>query len=160
MKKTTQTPYDQAEQRVWTLGLTEAQQEFCLQDWPDGDEHWTWLLTAAREEILSWCQASMYDENHIDEPQPVDLIVHYQLWDDDGGTMPETPEQVAFWRWVERHPRIKVMHAESPYYDRQLGRDTSRSYSKLTMPETMQLEVCRRLDAIRYGEQDVKYYVE
>jgi len=50
----TESLYDIAERRLYELGLDDRQIEFCLYDWPEGDEHLSWLITASREEIIDW----------------------------------------------------------------------------------------------------------
>jgi hypothetical protein len=47
------TLYDLAEQRV-REGLFEPMVRYCLNDWPQGDEHLAWLLWASRQDILNW----------------------------------------------------------------------------------------------------------
>jgi len=55
---TTTTLYEKAARRVAAIFPDdEAAQEFCLADWPDGEEHWRWLLTADRSEIEDWVAA-------------------------------------------------------------------------------------------------------
>jgi len=48
---------ERARERVDELGFTETQKEFIFADWPEGDEHFIWLLTATRDEIESWVEA-------------------------------------------------------------------------------------------------------
>lgn len=48
---------DRAHERMSELGFTAEQQEFIFADWPEGDEHLSWLLTASREEIADWIEA-------------------------------------------------------------------------------------------------------
>ena len=31
---------------------------FCLADWPEGEEHWTWLVNAEEKEIRDWVDAA------------------------------------------------------------------------------------------------------
>lgn len=33
---------------------------FCLADWPEGREHWLWLITADAAEIRAWAEAGGY----------------------------------------------------------------------------------------------------
>jgi len=43
-----------AERRVEELGLSDEQTEFLLADWPEGNEHLSWLILAPIEDILDW----------------------------------------------------------------------------------------------------------
>lgn len=48
--------------RLVDLGFTRAQVAFAFSDfsdWPEGDEHYQWLLTASKDEILNWIDAAM-----------------------------------------------------------------------------------------------------
>lgn len=45
---------DTAERRLYEMGLDDRQIEFALADWPNWDEHLSWLITAPREEIIDW----------------------------------------------------------------------------------------------------------
>src|SRR5574343_75301 len=51
-----------AQERMEELGFTEKQTEFIFSDWPNWEEHLDWLLTASREEIVSWGEASDWGE--------------------------------------------------------------------------------------------------
>ena len=46
--------FDLAERRLYKLGLSEEQVQYCMYDWPDGDEHLKWLILAPAEDILEW----------------------------------------------------------------------------------------------------------
>lgn len=46
--------YEQAEERVNSDPLLKPHAEFILADWPEGDEHWNWIINATIEEILDW----------------------------------------------------------------------------------------------------------
>ena len=48
---------ERARERVDELGFTETQKEFIFADWPEGIEHYSWLLTATRDEIVAWGEA-------------------------------------------------------------------------------------------------------
>ncbi len=43
--------------RVRTMGFTPDQLAFIFADWPEGIEHYEWLLNATRDEIVSWGEA-------------------------------------------------------------------------------------------------------
>lgn len=58
MTKKTENLYDAVERRLRELGLDDEQIEFALADWPEGDEHLTWLFLATREEIVNWGEAA------------------------------------------------------------------------------------------------------
>jgi hypothetical protein len=60
------TLYDLAEQRVreW---LFEPMVCYCLNDWPQGDEHLTWLLWASRRDILNWIPNDLSEYEDADE---------------------------------------------------------------------------------------------
>ena len=48
----------QARERINEMDFTDEQVDFIFSDWPNWDEHITWLMTASREEIISWIDAS------------------------------------------------------------------------------------------------------
>ena len=43
-----------AEDRIDKMGFDEAEKEVVFYDWPEGDEHLNWLLTATEKEINDW----------------------------------------------------------------------------------------------------------
>ena len=49
--------YEQAEQRVKNSLALSMYSEFILADWPEGEEHWEWVVTADESEILDWVQS-------------------------------------------------------------------------------------------------------
>ena len=54
-----QTLYDRAEKKVTRIfGRHSEAYDFCLADWPEGDEHLQWLLDADADELRSWTEAS------------------------------------------------------------------------------------------------------
>lgn len=48
---------DKARNRISDMGFTKQQLEYIFTDWPEGDDHLEWLLTATRDEIVSWGDA-------------------------------------------------------------------------------------------------------
>jgi len=40
--------------RIDEMGFTPDQKAFIFADWPEGIEHYSWLLTATRDEIVAW----------------------------------------------------------------------------------------------------------
>lgn len=46
--------YNQACDRISRMGFTQPEREFIFSDWPEGEEHYKWLLQASREEIDNW----------------------------------------------------------------------------------------------------------
>jgi len=48
----------QARERINEMRFTDEQVDFIFSDWPNWDEHMAWLLTATRDEIISWINAS------------------------------------------------------------------------------------------------------
>jgi len=50
--------YCRARARMYELGFTAEQMDFIFADWPEGDEHLDWLLTASRDEIADWGEAA------------------------------------------------------------------------------------------------------
>ena len=50
----TASKYDQAYARMSEFEFTDEQMDFIFADWPNGDEHYDWLLTASRDEIEEW----------------------------------------------------------------------------------------------------------
>jgi len=43
-----------ATRRIEELGLSDEQTQFLLADWPEGNEHLSWLILAPIEDILDW----------------------------------------------------------------------------------------------------------
>jgi hypothetical protein len=54
---TTQELYEQARERVQHTPELAPHEEFILADWPEGDDHWRWVIDAPVEEIASWVEA-------------------------------------------------------------------------------------------------------
>lgn len=52
------TLYQRAERRVDNSPTLASHKEFILADWPEGDEHLRWVLTAKIQQILDWVKAS------------------------------------------------------------------------------------------------------
>lgn len=48
--------YDQARERVESSMALIEYADIILYDWPEGDEHWQWVVTADEREILSWAR--------------------------------------------------------------------------------------------------------
>ncbi len=46
--------YDKAHRRMESMYFNPQQMTFIFSDWPEGEEHYKWLLTASRQEITSW----------------------------------------------------------------------------------------------------------
>lgn len=46
--------YDAAAKRVADDEELSQYAEYIMADWPEGEEHWTWVATAPREEIIDW----------------------------------------------------------------------------------------------------------
>ncbi|NIQ88799.1 MAG: hypothetical protein GWN93_06825 [Deltaproteobacteria bacterium] len=53
-----ETLYFKAESRVCSDERLDSVREFVLADWPEGEEHWAWVIEATTEEILDWVDAS------------------------------------------------------------------------------------------------------
>jgi len=49
--------YDMARDRVRGSETLAAHEEFILADWPEGADHWCWVITAPVSEIISWAEA-------------------------------------------------------------------------------------------------------
>ena len=47
----------QAHKRMDEMGFTQEQQAVIFYDWPEGNDHIQWLLTASQEEITSWLES-------------------------------------------------------------------------------------------------------
>lgn len=47
-----------ARARIGEMNFTDKQLSFIFADWPNWDEHIEWLLTATRDEIVSWIDAA------------------------------------------------------------------------------------------------------
>ena len=50
--------YERAKDRMDEMGWSEDEMAFIFSDWPEGEEHYQWLLTAERAEIQSWINSS------------------------------------------------------------------------------------------------------
>ena len=50
--------YSLAIERISKMGFTPGQLNFIFYDWPNQDEHISWLLTADRSEIVNWGEAA------------------------------------------------------------------------------------------------------
>lgn len=51
-----------AQERMEEFGFNDMQFDFIFSDWPNWEEHLDWLLTASREEIVSWGEAGDWGE--------------------------------------------------------------------------------------------------
>jgi len=49
--------FEKAKTRIKAMDFTETEKDFIFADWSNWDEHLNWLLTASREEIVSWGEA-------------------------------------------------------------------------------------------------------
>ena len=52
-----ETKRKQAQRRIDGMNFTETEQDTIWADWPNIDEHYDWLLSASRAEILDWIDA-------------------------------------------------------------------------------------------------------
>ncbi len=52
------TIYDDARARISKMGFTARQLDFIFSDWPEGEQHYQWLLEASKAEIVSWGKAA------------------------------------------------------------------------------------------------------
>jgi len=52
----TMTDYNRASSRVENTPELVAHAETILADWPEGDEHWQWVITAPVAEIVDWAE--------------------------------------------------------------------------------------------------------
>lgn len=50
---------EQAEARLTDLGFNRVEMEYCLHDWPEGDAHLKWLLTAPLRSIQNWVDSGL-----------------------------------------------------------------------------------------------------
>jgi len=55
------TLYDQAVARVDSEPRMAPYRDFILADWPEGDEHWQWVIDTATDEIIDWAESGMED---------------------------------------------------------------------------------------------------
>lgn len=53
--------------RISEMGFDQDQFEFIFADWQNMDEHLAWLLTASREEINDWGEASNWGRSSDNE---------------------------------------------------------------------------------------------
>ena len=51
------TLYEQAKSRMDDMNFTNEQMDFIFADWPEGNEHYKWLLSTTKEEIEDWIEA-------------------------------------------------------------------------------------------------------
>lgn len=49
--------YERAERRVDRSAQLSQYRAYILADWPEGDKHWRWVITAPVREIVDWVQA-------------------------------------------------------------------------------------------------------
>ena len=49
--------YEKAKARVEDSPKLILHSDFILADWPEGDEHWAWVVQATEQEILDWVEA-------------------------------------------------------------------------------------------------------
>jgi hypothetical protein len=49
--------YEKAMNRVMRSSFLLPHADFILADWPEGEEHWRWVINASEDEILSWVAA-------------------------------------------------------------------------------------------------------
>lgn len=49
--------YEQARNKVESSKALSEQEDFILADWPEGDEHWIWVIETDEDEILDWAKA-------------------------------------------------------------------------------------------------------
>ncbi len=49
--------FEKAKVRVEDSPKLTVHVDFILADWPEGDEHWRWVITAPEKDILDWVEA-------------------------------------------------------------------------------------------------------
>ena len=49
--------FEKAKVRVEYMENLAPHADFILADWPEGDDHWRWVVTAPEQEILDWVEA-------------------------------------------------------------------------------------------------------
>jgi hypothetical protein len=49
--------YERAEARINRSVKLSKYRDFILADWPEGDSHLRWVITATAKEIVSWAEA-------------------------------------------------------------------------------------------------------
>ena len=49
--------WELAEARIDKMGFDEREKAVIFYDWPEGDEHFDWLLTATEKEIIDWFES-------------------------------------------------------------------------------------------------------
>lgn len=59
--------YTQAKFRVDHSDILAPHSDFILADWPEGNEHWRWVLEASEEEILNWVEAGSHNPLETDD---------------------------------------------------------------------------------------------
>ena len=48
------TLYEQAHARMQSFGFDDREMDFIFSDWPEGEGHYSWLMSASRGEIVDW----------------------------------------------------------------------------------------------------------
>ena len=56
--------YYKARARMDELGFTAEQKDYIFADWPNEDEHISWLLTASKQEIEDWGEAANWGREY------------------------------------------------------------------------------------------------
>ena len=46
--------YEQAKNKVENSATLSLYSEFILADWPEGEDHWQWVVDSDEDEILEW----------------------------------------------------------------------------------------------------------
>lgn len=49
--------FELAQSKVQDSEVLAQYEDFILTDWPEGDEHWQWVLDASEAEIVDWVEA-------------------------------------------------------------------------------------------------------
>lgn len=60
MTTPTFTLFEQAQIKVKYSESLSKYADKILADWPEGDEHWRWVLDASDEEIIEWAEAGLH----------------------------------------------------------------------------------------------------
>lgn len=52
-----------AERRVDASPSLSQHKKFIMADWPEGNEHWRWVINAPIREILDWCETTKQEQD-------------------------------------------------------------------------------------------------
>ena len=88
------TPYEKAEQRVNASKDLSKHKNFILYDWPEGDQHWEWVITAPTNEITDWVESCLkHVDTETNNQSPSEGIMDINLYELHGDDLIERVEE-------------------------------------------------------------------